>query len=358
MRTFATLLLVLCSLSLSACTDSSTDPGSDPTANGRIRYWMLDSVGIPTAFVTDEGSTTPTLWLTNTAIMSQPRDGRMLVVNITPDGREVAAAKVVDSSGATLQTLVLPAKVRMPMSMSPDGRTVFFARGGDSVDEFDYYVRDVASGVDTRVTTRGDREGTVAFSADSRHVAFYEEGPSSSRADFLVVVDVDGSNRRILTDSATSTGDNKGGLAWSPRGDRIVYTRETDLQSSLWSIALDGTSRRELTPGFEYASMASYSPDGSSITFSGVPVDGTSGPVWVMSADGTSLRNVTPTLPNGHVTAYPMWSPNGKKLLYVDHDETSQGNLLGGSLWVVDVASATTKLLHNERRIMWGYWDY
>ena len=113
------------------------------------------------------------------------------------------------------------------------------------------------------------------------------------------------------------------GPQMSPEGSKIVYTYVTTTpkndgyQTSLWIVAVNGSSpARQLTAGPRDTS-AQWSPDGKTIAFvrSEPTVEGRrpSGQIYLLSLEGGEARPLT-DLPRG--AAGPVWSPDGKSMAF------------------------------------------
>jgi TolB protein len=115
--------------------------------------------------------------------------------------------------------------------------------------------------------------------------ADYGDSPSD-----IYVVNPDGSGRRNLT----AAGDVfEWSPVWSPDGGRIAFTAQgSELSSTqIYVMNADGSNRRQLTHGRAYSQMGMWSPDGQTIFYTQIDLDGnvTS---WTMDADGSDNRRV------------------------------------------------------------------
>jgi Tol biopolymer transport system component len=113
--------------------------------------------------------------------------------------------------------------------------------------------------------------------------------PFTRRA--IVVSSADGKKRKRLTPWSLDAGDNPD---WSPDGTRILFHSHVDdnlAQAQIFTIAADGSDRRQLThfPDGTFVGSSSYSPDGSQIIFSTAAAGGRAD-VFVMNADGSEPR--------------------------------------------------------------------
>jgi Tol biopolymer transport system component len=156
-------------------------------------------------------------------------------------------------------------------------------RSGQS---YDLYLMTAGGRVTRRLTmTRHVNEGSPAWSADGRRVAFTGAStPRITRPD-LWVMDSDGSDKRRLTFTRRASEREPD---WSPNGILIAYTSNVEGlasgQSAIYTMRPDGTHQRRLTP--------SWSPDGTRIAFkrwaSGVPAGAVCCGRWTPTARTSS----------------------------------------------------------------------
>ena len=104
---------------------------------------------------------------------------------------------------------------------------------------------------------------------------------------------------------------------WSPRGDRIVFSRVIDGDYEIYTIAADGTGAKRLTSTRGNDAHQGWSPDGRHITFAssrmgfkdeGAYTDAPQpyGELFVMRADGSGLVQLTD---NQWEEGVPAWRP-------------------------------------------------
>lgn len=123
--------------------------------------------------------------------------------------------------------------------------------------------------------------------------------------------------------------------ALSPLGNNLAYSFTTtvtvadlgtSLHRQLWVVSLQDGTARTLLPTIGEDTEPAWSPDGERIVFSS---DRAGNPdLWVIRADGSDLHRLTDT-PGAEM--HPTWSPDGSKVLYVS---ASQGHT---ALEVIDV---------------------
>jgi Tol biopolymer transport system component/DNA-binding winged helix-turn-helix (wHTH) protein len=130
--------------------------------------------------------------------------------------------------------------------------------------------------------------------------------------------------------------------AWSPDGKWIAY--HSVAQHGIWLIPAAGGAPRRLT---KFGSEPAWSPDGQRIAFrSTEPVSfawfdlGGAGPstIWTVATDGSELRQVTTLNNPPGQQAMPVWSPDGKHLVFIALSSESV-------IWSLDLASGGLETL-------------
>lgn len=120
-------------------------------------------------------------------------------------------------------------------------------------------------------------------------------------------------------------------LALSPDGSHLAF-HANNLgrgRAQIWSMAVDGSDRVQLTAFRWGATEPAWSPDGSQIAFIAENGKGVVGGLYVMRADGTGQRLVVP----GNIF-YPGWTPNGSGITF-----EQEGNHGADDLATVDLAT-------------------
>lgn len=167
-------------------------------------------------------------------------------------------------------------------------------------------IRDLQEGRDVAITHSG-RGGTrsPAFSPDNRRVvyAFAETGPQQ-----LWSVAVDGSDKQQLTQC-------EGISNWpsfTPDGKSIVFSNSRENNYEIYVMDAGGGNERRLTENRLMDIRPEVSPDGKQVAFTSTR--GGAYDVYVMDIDGGNVRQITDSEERDD---YPAWHPDGKHLVVV-----------------------------------------
>jgi Tol biopolymer transport system component len=133
------------------------------------------------------------------------------------------------------------------------------------------------------------------------------------------------------------------GIAWSPDGRWIAASHREpgDPSESIYLFSLTGERQRvtDPIPGFRSDNMPAFSPDGRTIAFCRLP-GGFVSEIYVLSLDEKSrpagqVRRLTN---HKRWSAQPMWTHDGRSILYVFGDDASKGR----EIRIVNVANPQT----------------
>lgn len=171
-----------------------------------------------------------------------------------------------------------------------------------------------------QVTHRGKvaYDHQPVWSPNGKWIAFHrvEEGKPSR----IFKVRPDGTDLTLLSLDPNSGED--GYPAWSPNGKRIAFHRFNDSTGldAYFVMRADGTHVRQIpgTGHYEGLGIARYAPDGSHLAFGASTEKGSA--AFTIRLDGTHTRRVTPWAFDGG--AYD-WSPDGRWLLVESHADGS-----------------------------------
>lgn len=105
------------------------------------------------------------------------------------------------------------------------------------------------------------RIGTFAVSPDAQKIVYtvsYYSVQQNKSHTVLYLMDADGANPTLLT----TTADNESEPAFTPDGQRITFLSGKSGSSQIWEMALDGTSRRQVSFCHKDVEGYKFSPDG------------------------------------------------------------------------------------------------
>ena len=171
--------------------------------------------------------------------------------------------------------------------------------------------------------------GGPAISPDGRSVAF---SLRQNGRNLLYVMQADGANARVLTDSL----DLQGAPAWSRDGQSITTAAQDHEVPHLFSVALDGRSPTALIQ--EYSVDPTWSPDGRFVVYSG-PDIGTTFAVKAVTADAAPHPLPAMTLTRG--ARHIAFLPGGKSLVLL------RGEIQHKNLWLIDLETGAERPLTN-----------
>jgi Tol biopolymer transport system component len=169
--------------------------------------------------------------------------------------------------------------------------------------------------------------GGPAVSRDSRWIAFSVRQHEHA---ILYVMQNDGTNARVVTDSLDLQGDP----AWAPDGASLISAADDHGTPHLFRLALDGGKPVRFVQ--EYALDPAWAPDGSFLVYSGADI-GTTFPVKAVSADGTPHPLPSLTLTRG--ARHLAFLPGGRALVVL------QGDIQHKNLWLVNLETGAQRQL-------------
>ena len=271
---------------------------------------------------------TPTPGSSPTAADGAPGPGKIAFTSDRGDNPDIY---VVDPDGGEPERVTDDPEVERSPTWSPAGTRITFVR------ESGIYRINLDGSGERKLTSA--HPSSIATSPDGALIAFALGEPEASD---IFVMSAGGIGPENLSNSP-KTDDIE--PAWSPDGDRIVYTSGADI----WVMNADGGKPVQLTDDPALDSAPSWSPDGQRIAFTSNR-DGNN-EVFVMNADGSDPTNLTK---NSASDGLPVWSPDGSKLAFVSNRD---GN---NEVYIMDAdGSGQTNLTNNSAedgvfRIAWS----
>ena len=171
--------------------------------------------------------------------------------------------------------------------------------------------------------------GGPAISPDGRSIAFSVRQHEQT---LLYVMQVDGTNARIVTDSL----DLQGAPAWAPDGQSITSAANDHGVPHLFRIPVDGRSPALFVE--EYSVDPAWSPDGRFVVYSG-PDIGTTFPVKAVSAEAATHPLPALTLTRG--ARHLAFLAGGRALVFL------RGEIQHKNLWLIDLKTGAERKLTN-----------
>jgi len=197
------------------------------------------------------------------------------------------------------------------------------------------------------VGTREKRQVAVAqqsppkispsFSPNDKEIAFIQFRPAEQGddTDLMIFNPETEATRRVLDQYAMQMWP-----AWSPDGNRILYTSIHcagdcgRMIQELWLADPSGGWARQLLMTNSLCQQPAWSPDGKRIAFASDR--GGSLDIWVLSLEDWKLEQVTT---DESLDVSPAWSPDGKRLAFVS---TRSGRM---EIWIKDLGSGDLRRL-------------
>lgn len=247
-------------------------------------------------------------------------------------------------------------------SLSPDGKEIAFVSGGD------IWTVPAAGGEAHLLVSDPADESRPLYSPDGSRLAFNSTRTGGN--DLYVLTFATGQLQRItFSDSASSLD------AWSHDGQWLYFTSGVDdisNQGDIFRVRATGGTPLEVSAERYMAEFESApSPDGKEVA---LVAKGISASQWWRDGhahiDETEiwLKPLSSSAADGGYRkllaadskhAWPMWTPDGKSLLYMC-DRTAEGNRGGENIWEADAASGSPKQLTHftSGRVLWPTLSY
>jgi serine/threonine protein kinase/Tol biopolymer transport system component len=187
----------------------------------------------------------------------------------------------------------------------------------------------LANGVPTELwnDAEADRVGAPAIAPDGRRIAFTVEKHGTTQ---LYVIDSDGGNARLVSSTLVLRGD----LAWTPDSQSIVGAIVRDGEPRLSKILLDGGSPQPMAG--EYSINPVWSPDGKYLVYSGSDV-GMRFPLRASAPDGRPYGMASLILTRG--ARRVAFAPNSGSLVIL------RGEIAHKNFWLLNPQTGAERQL-------------
>lgn len=240
----------------------------------------------------------------------------------SPDGKLIAFAEAEDGKGFHLAAVNVENGAVQRISEPAEGRIVNLA-----------WLRDGSGLIVNRNDAFYPNDGTIwhvpypsalekPLTDESLSYSFRSLSTSSNgriavvltRADpqIRIAADSDLKKSELVLGGSRMRQEGMHGLAWAPDG-KIVFAAIANGSRTIWEMAADGTSQKQLTPFYKDSSDAqvSVTADNRYIVFDSNR-SGTS-EIWRANRDGSDLKPLT----SGGGNMQPTLSPDGRWVIYV-----------------------------------------
>ncbi|RLB33280.1 MAG: hypothetical protein DRH12_18570 [Deltaproteobacteria bacterium] len=163
----------------------------------------------------------------------------------------------------------------------------------------------------TPITTEQPVPGIYELSPDGRKIAWV---PGESAKE-LWIANLDGSQATMVTDNCYRAAGPQG-IAWSPNSRYLAFTlfgRYEPISGDLWVVNADGSDPHPIVVAereWDELIAPTWSPDSQAIAF----VRGQESSLWIVNRDGSGLRPLGESR-MGFVL-FPHWSPKGTQIGY------------------------------------------
>lgn len=200
-------------------------------------------------------------------------------------------------------------------------------------------------------------EASPTFSADGTRI-FYE-GYNGQRRDAIYSMNLDGSDRRLIT---ACEGRGVADPETSADGTMLSFTCFSKDGAALFDARINGSGLRQLTPySFQVGTRADWSPDSRRILFISTPGEGTPQAqvnTATINADGSGLKWLTSFGPGGLRAFGNSYSPDGRWIVLRIEKDTGDGSFVSALFKMPSGGGALTQITDyssfRPRGMTWG----
>lgn len=256
---------------------------------------------------------------------------------VSPDGRRVAFTALGDlwivEKGKKAERLTNDVYVQAQPKWSPDGTKLIFVadKGGSANAQMDIWLRDLNTGEERALVRTTGGASLPAWSPNGRQIAFFT---GSSLSGNLQVYDLASDTTREIFDRPIRPTQ----VSWGPDSRSLVVpvlnphsTRFREGVFEALIISLDGGSTRNIVPvPNRTLAYAVWSPDGRKLAF----VE--DGRLSVVAINGRGEMAGAPRRLNNELADAPSWTGDSKSLVYLSLDRLKMVEVDTGRTETID----------------------
>jgi serine/threonine-protein kinase len=289
--------------------------------------------GGPVAVV--EGVTRTTAGVSGGAQFSFVDNGSLVYMPGAPGAVSAQFDLAMTDRAGKVEPLKLPDGPYEYPRVSPDGKRITF--GTDTGKEAAVWVYDLRGRSAMQRLTIGGNNRFPIWSADGQRITFQSDRDGDS-AIFWQRADRTGGTERL---TKPEPGTSHVPDAWSPDGQHLLYTV---VKGPSFELSMLTLSTRTSAPFGDVKSASratpAFSPDGRWVAYAAAEQGTTGTQVFVQPFPPTGARY--PLFAKTGNPHHPLWTPDGKELLYVPHI---------GALDAVPVETTPTLVFGNAIRV-------
>jgi dipeptidyl aminopeptidase/acylaminoacyl peptidase len=334
------------------------------SADGRQVTFTWDRAGVSARYISDLDGNPPRELPGPAPAGGRGRGGNAARADIdavaSPDGKHAAYARAANGSISELwvRSVADGREVKLAteqqrisgIGWSPDNAFVLYTVGGGPIrheqtppysgTKIIYTITENAQGQARAVPVSGGTPVTLpagGFGArrwlDARHFIF-ERTSADFKTRTTYVADVAGGEPRMLYEDVepkfwSMTGDAGANAQPSPDGKWIVFGSDRDGWDHIYMMPAAGGAAVQITKGKFEAWRPQWSPDSTRIAFdANEPNRYGNRHLYVAAINGNpSKATIAPITSGGGTNIAPIWSPDGKRLLYQHTDPRNSADL-------------------------------